>query len=61
MCQAASRHQKFRDKLVLPPALMELSVSLRAGGCSSVMVDQHNGVQVLVFRSSFLFLKKKLF
>ena len=56
-CQAASRHQK----LVLPLALMEPGVSRRAGGCSSVLVDQHNGVQVLVFRSSFLFLNKKLF
>ena len=56
-CQAASRHQK----IVLPLALMKLGVSRRAGGCSSVLVDQHNGVQVLVFRSSFLFLNKKLF
>ena len=56
-CQAASRHQK----IVLPFALMKLGISCRAGGCSSVLVGQHNGVQVLVFRSSFLFLNKKLF
>ena len=56
-CHAASRHQKT----VLPLALMKLGVSRRAGGCSSVLVDQHNGVQVLVFRSSFLFLNKQLF